>query len=97
MSDQQLEIIGFIGGALIITSLIPQLYTIIINKSSKDISIIMYFILLIAQIDWFFYGLLKNDLQVTVTNACAGILTVFIIVTALYMRSISHKLFNNPT
>ena len=86
MSDTELQIIGFLGGGLIVISLLPQLYTIIYNKSSKDISISMYLLLLIAQCLWFLYGLLKHDLQVLLTNAIAGVLTILIIVAAIYFR-----------
>lgn len=46
----------------------------------------MYFLLLIAQNLWFFYGVFKNDLQVLLTNACAGFITILIIIFALYFR-----------
>jgi MtN3 and saliva related transmembrane protein len=78
-SEIQLQIIGFTGGGLIVISLIPQLITIIQNKSSKNISIPMYFLLLLAQILWILYGVLKNDLQVLLTNACAGFITILTI------------------
>lgn len=84
--NTQLEIIGFTGCGLIIISLLPQLITIIINKSSKNISLLMYFILLIAQVLWCLYGALKNDLQVFLTNLIAGIITIIIIIVSIYFR-----------
>ena len=74
--NTQLEIIGFTGCELIIISLLPQLITIIINKSSKNVSLLMYFILLIAQVAWLIYEALKNDLQVFLTNLIEGIITI---------------------
>lgn len=85
-SDLKLQIIGFTGGGLIIISFIPQLVTIIQNKSSKNISISMYLLLLIAQTLWLIYGLLKNDLQIILTNACTAFITILIIVFTLYFR-----------
>jgi MtN3 and saliva related transmembrane protein len=85
-TELQLEIIGFTGGALIIISLIPQLFVIILNKSSKDVSIYMYFILLLAQILWSIYGFIKNDLQVIITNIIAAFLTILIISFSLYYK-----------
>ena len=84
--NTQLEIIGFTGCALIIISLLPQLITIIINKSSKNVSILMYLILLIAQVLWAIYGRLKNDLQVFLTNLIAGIITIIIIIVSIYFK-----------
>lgn len=84
--DTQLQIIGFTGGSLIIISLIPQLITIILNKSSKNISISMYFLLLIAQNLWVAYSILKNDMIILATNLSAAIITFLIIISALYFR-----------
>jgi MtN3 and saliva related transmembrane protein len=80
------DTIGIVGGILIILSLLPQLLLLIRNKSSKDISILTYSILFIAQILWMTYGFLKNDYQVLFTNLISGIITVFIIIFACYYR-----------
>ena len=80
------EIIGFIGGALIIISLLPQLITIIINKSSKNVSILTYLLFLIAEVLWCLYGVLKNDLQVFLTNLISGIITIIIIIASIYFQ-----------
>lgn len=82
--DTTNKIIGFTGGALIVLSLIPQLVKILVNKSSKNVSIVTYCILLVAQGLWTLYGILNHDLQVTVTNVTAGTLTIMIILTAYY-------------
>jgi MtN3 and saliva related transmembrane protein len=81
------NLIGLIAGLLIILSFIPQLTTIIRNKSAKDISVLMYVVLLVAQILWLVYGILKNDLQVTITNAVTSVITILVICFALYFKS----------
>jgi MtN3 and saliva related transmembrane protein len=81
-----IDFIGILGGILIIISFIPQLYTIIQNKSAKNISILMYTILLIAQILWMIYGILKNDLQVTITNAITSVINILIICFSIYFN-----------
>lgn len=85
-TDTRNKIIGFTGGALIVISLIPQLVKIFINKSSKNVSIVTYWILLVAQSLWALYGILNRDLQVAVTNVTAGTLTILIILTAYSFR-----------
>ena len=79
-----IDIIGSIAGTLIVLSLFPQLITIIRNKSSKDVSILMYTVLFIAQCLWTSYGILKKDLEIIITNILSGILTLFIIGFAIY-------------
>lgn len=82
-----IDILGIVAGVLIIISFIPQLFTIIKNKRAKDISVLMYSILLIAQILWITYGIFKSDIQIIVTNAATTLITSLIISYALYFNS----------
>lgn len=84
--DTQLQILGYTAGGLIIISFIPQLVTIIQNKSSKNISIPMYFLLLIAEILWVSYSVLKNDMALLATNIGTAIITILIIGFSLYYK-----------
>jgi MtN3 and saliva related transmembrane protein len=86
MSKLQFEIIGFLGAGLVIISALPQLFTIISRKSSKDVSIYTYIILLSAQILWSVYGFLKSDLQIISCNVASGFITILIIVFGLYYK-----------
>lgn len=81
-----IDIIGICGGILVIVCLIPQLYRIIKNKSANDVSLIMYVLLFCAQILWTSYGVLKNDLQVTITNSISGFITTLIIFSSIYYK-----------
>jgi uncharacterized protein with PQ loop repeat len=87
MSNLQFEIIGFLGAGLIIISAIPQLFTILLNKSSKDVSLYTYMILLCAQILWSVYGFLKNDLQIISCNLASAIVTILIIGFGFYYKN----------
>jgi MtN3 and saliva related transmembrane protein len=80
------QIVGFSGCILLVCALIPQLYKIVKNKSSKNISIHTYVILFVANIVWCVYGILNDDLQVTVTNVITSFITLLIIVASLYYR-----------
>jgi MtN3 and saliva related transmembrane protein len=87
ISFTYIDMIGIIAGLLIIVSFIPQLFTIIKNRSARDISIAMYLLLLVAQILWMVYGILKSDLQIIATNAITAFLTILIIGLSLYFNS----------
>lgn len=78
------DIIGMIAGILIVFSYIPQLVTIIMLKSARDVSITMYVICLIAQVFWCVYGFLKMDIQVIWTNIICGFITILIISASVY-------------
>lgn len=82
------DIIGVIGGILVIICLLPQLITIIKNKSAKDVSLLMYIILFIGQILWAVYGILKNDLQIMITNIISGSITMIIILCTIYFNGV---------
>lgn len=84
-----IDAIGILAGFLIVCSFIPQLVIIIKNRRAKDISITMYIVLLIAQILWMVYGILKHDFQVIVTNAATSLLTILIIGSSIYFNSVS--------
>lgn len=87
MSESELEIIvGLTGGVLLVISLLPQLFKIIQNKNSQNISIFTYIILVTAEILWCVYGILKNDKQVIIANTSSGIITLLIIFFSLYYR-----------
>lgn len=79
-------IIGYIAASLVIITPIPQLYKIIKTKSSKDISIVMYFLLLVAQILFTIYGVLEKDTVIIVTNVSSIIIISLIIIFSLYFR-----------
>jgi MtN3 and saliva related transmembrane protein len=89
MNFSYIDAIGIIAGLLIVCSFIPQLIIIIKNKSAKDISITMYIVLLVAQILWMVYGILKSDFQVIITNAITSLLTILIIIFALWYSKTS--------
>lgn len=80
------DILGYIAAVLIIISYIPQLITIIQAKSSINISIPMYLLLLVAQFLWVAYSILKNDMIILATNLSTAIITFLIICVALYYK-----------
>lgn len=82
-----IDILGFVAGAIIIISLLPQLREIIKNKSSENISITTYVMLFISQILWIIYAFNKNDLQLIITNIFSGFITFFIISFSLYYKN----------
>jgi uncharacterized protein with PQ loop repeat len=93
--DIQLQILGYTAGVLIIISFIPQLVTIIQNKTAHNVSFGMYTISLISQILWITYGLLKWDMAVLATNLGTSIITILIIGFSLYYKYTNDKINND--
>ena len=60
-------------------SLLPQLIKIIRNKKADDISYVMLFILLAGLGGWIWYGFLKTDYPIIITNCFSFIVNLLII------------------
>jgi MtN3 and saliva related transmembrane protein len=93
MSDTQAaQFIGYTAGALITLCGVPQLITIIRNKTAQNVSLLTYTILLSGQILWICYGALKDDNQIKFGNMISSVLTALIITCALYYKRNSSQI-----
>jgi MtN3 and saliva related transmembrane protein len=61
--------IGIVAGVFSAASLLPQLVKIIREKKAHDISISMFLLLFTGLALWIFYGIMKKDLPLILTNA----------------------------
>jgi MtN3 and saliva related transmembrane protein len=66
------QIIGFTAALLITTANIPQAVKIIRTKSTKGISSWTYGILLLGNICWLIYGILREDLPIILSNSISA-------------------------
>jgi MtN3 and saliva related transmembrane protein len=82
------ETIGILAGIGTSVSLLPQLIKIIKEKKAGDISYFMIGILMVGLIGWVWYGILKKDAPIIITN-CFSILvnTCMVIFTIKYKKS----------
>jgi MtN3 and saliva related transmembrane protein len=87
--------IGYVAGSLITLSLLPQLFIILYNKDSKNVSILTYLFLLIARCLWVIYGIKKIDLQIGITNGISGVITIIIIIVAFIYKKKKDIEINN--
>ena len=73
------QLIGIIAGICTGISLFPQLIKIIREKKADDISWVMLFILLAGLAGWVWYGILKEDYPIIITNSFSFLVNVAII------------------
>ena len=78
MPDQQ-QIIGIIAGVCTAASLLPQLIKIIKEKRVEDISYFMLVILMVGLACWAWYGILKKDYPIIITNSFSFLVNVAIL------------------
>ena len=80
------QVIGIIAGGCTSISMLPQLIKTIKEKKDGDISYFMLVILLTGIGLWIWYGLLKEDYPIIITNAISFLLNSLIIFFNLYYR-----------
>lgn len=73
------QYVGIGSGIFTAFSLLPQLYKIVKEKKAEDISYLMLFILLTGIGGWIWYGVLKNDYPIIITNSFSFIVNIIII------------------
>jgi MtN3 and saliva related transmembrane protein len=79
--DKSLSLyVGIGAGVCTAISLLPQLIKIIKNKKADDISYFMLFILLAGVGGWIWYGILKEDYPIIITNAFSFLVNILIII-----------------
>jgi len=75
-------LIGVAGG------MIPwiQFFEIMVNKSSKDVSLSSYILVLIVVFSWLVYGVVKKDKIIIVANAISVLGAAVCLISILYWK-----------
>ncbi|MBA2563722.1 MAG: SemiSWEET transporter [Chitinophagaceae bacterium] len=68
-----------IAGILTSMSLMPQLIKTFKTKTAEEISLVMLFTLMLGIALWIYYGILRKDLPIIITNAFSFLLNVTLI------------------
>ena len=74
-----IDILGYVAGALVVVSLLPQFIKSWKTKSTKDISLWRYIIYAIGLILWITYAILIKNGPVVLTNTVGLVLAVSIL------------------
>lgn len=77
------ESFGLIAGALMTSSLIPQLIRIFKLKSAREISTLFTIMLLLGGIAWLIYGISLRLVSIIFWNAIASVLFVLLLYAKL--------------
>jgi len=79
----KIEILGFVAAILTTMAYLPQVYKAWKEKSTKDISLVMYLVMLLGVILWMIYGIYHEKLPIVIANAVTAILVFFMVVLKL--------------
>ncbi|TMI70541.1 MAG: hypothetical protein E6H09_16495 [Bacteroidetes bacterium] len=82
MSEYALYI-GIAAGVCTSISMLPQLVKIIKTKKADDISYGMVVVLLVGVAAWIWYGVLRSDYPIIVTNSFSLLVNMLVLVFSL--------------
>ena len=72
--------LGIIAGSITSIAMLPQLIKILKEKDSENLSWVTLAILVFGLSLWVYYGFLKDDLPVILSNAFAVVLNVILLI-----------------
>lgn len=81
-----IDFIGIIAGICTSTAVIAQIYKSLKTKTVKDVSPIMFTVLVIGIGLWVVYGIIIKDFPIIVTNSLALLLHLFMCVLIIKFR-----------
>ena len=88
----QPEIVGLAAGICTSISLLPQLIKLLKHKKAEDISLFYLIILFIGLGLWIWYGFLREDTPIIVTNGFSLVINGIVIVLGIrYKRAQKEK------
>ena len=73
------QLIGIIAGIFTSASMLPQLIKTFKEKKADDISLVMLIILMTGIVGWIYYGFLRNDFPIIITNTFSLLLNLILI------------------
>ncbi len=79
-------IIGISASVLTTTSMLPQLFKLLKEKKSEDVSLWMLLILFAGICLWIIYGIMKNDFIIIISNAISLFINVIIVVLKIKFK-----------
>lgn len=74
------NLLGIIAGVLTSISMIPQLVKVIREKNVKDISLLMLLVLISGLSLWVWYGFIKNELPIILSNSFAVLVNISLLI-----------------
>ena len=76
---QTIEIIGLVAATCTTVAYVPQVYKAWKYKSTQDISLTMYLVLLCGLVLWLIYGIHIQSLAIILANTITGVLVILML------------------
>jgi MtN3 and saliva related transmembrane protein len=85
------QYIGIAAGVFTSISLLPQLFKIIREKTAKGISVFMLLILMAGLSLWAWYGVLREDYPIIITNSFSLLANVLVLYFTIKFKARASK------
>lgn len=74
------EVIGITAGICTTSGALPQIVKAVRTKKAQDVSPLMFWVLLLGVTLWTFYGIIKRDWPIIITNGISMLLNGIMLV-----------------
>jgi MtN3 and saliva related transmembrane protein len=80
------NILGIIAGILTSVSMIPQLIKVLKEKNAEDLSWTMSLVLISGLSLWVWYGFIKDELPIILSNAFAVVVNIILLICCMIYK-----------
>ncbi|RNA63238.1 hypothetical protein D1631_15530 [Chryseobacterium nematophagum] len=81
------NILGITAAILTSASMLPQLIKILKNKNVDDLSWITLLILIVGVSLWVWYGIIKNELPIILSNAFSALINITLLIFYIIFKN----------
>lgn len=80
------NVLGIVAGVLTSAAMIPQLIKVLREKNVDDLSWVMLLVLITGVSLWIWYGVLKNEWPIILSNAFSVLMNVSLLISYLIYK-----------
>ena len=80
------NILGLVAGGITSVAMLPQLIKVLKEKDVKDLSLLMIVVLITGLSLWVWYGLMKDELPIILSNAFAVLVNIALLISYFKFR-----------
>jgi MtN3 and saliva related transmembrane protein len=80
------NILGLVAGGITSVAMLPQLLKVLKEKNVEDLSLMMIIVLIVGLSLWVWYGVLKDELPIILSNAFAVLVNLALLTAYFRFR-----------
>lgn len=80
------NILGLVAGGITSVAMLPQLIKVLKNKDVEDLSVLMILFLVLGLSLWVWYGIIKEELPIILSNAFAVLVNICLLISYFRYR-----------